>query len=74
MGQMEPPLSTGSEHVPVYLAADPITGEIYVTDRPTGSIYIYDADGAYQRTYDPGPDLVGWQPLGMTFDAAGTCT
>ena len=68
---MQPPLSTGNEHVPVYLAVDPLNGEVYITDRPTGSIYIYDANGTFQRAVDPGPTLKGWQPLGITFDAAG---
>jgi DNA-binding beta-propeller fold protein YncE len=71
LGMLQPPVSTGTEHVPVYLATDPLTGEVYVTDRPTGSIYIYDAAGTYQREFNPGPDLEGWQPLGMTFDKAG---
>ena len=41
--------TTGTSHVPVYVAIDPLTGEVYVSDRPTGTIYIYDRDGAYQR-------------------------
>jgi tripartite motif-containing protein 71 len=71
LGLMQPPISTGREHAPVYLATDPLTGEVYVSDRPTGSIYIYDVIGTYQRTFDPGEGLAGWQPLGMTFDSAG---
>ena len=68
---MQPPLSTGSEHVPVYVARDPVTGEVYVTDRPNGAIYVYDANGTYQRSFDPGVALEGWQPLGMWFDRDG---
>jgi len=71
LGLLQPPLSTGAEHVPVYLALDPIANEVYVTDRPTGAIYIYSADGVYQRAYNPGTALKGWQPLGITFDTAG---
>jgi DNA-binding beta-propeller fold protein YncE len=70
LGQMQPPVSTGAEHVPVYLATHPTNGEIYVTDRPTGSVFIYDANGTYQREYSPGADLEGWQPLGIAFDGA----
>jgi DNA-binding beta-propeller fold protein YncE len=40
-----PPESAGSEHVPVWVAIDPLTAEVYVSDRPTGEIYIYDRDG-----------------------------
>ena len=71
LGLMEPPVSTGTDHVPVYLAYNALTNEVYVSDRPTGAIYIYDPNGTYQRTFDPGPAQKGWQPLGMTFDAAG---
>jgi DNA-binding beta-propeller fold protein YncE len=66
-----PPLSTGEDHVPVYVAVNPVTGDVYVSDRPTGSIYVYDADGAYLRSVAPPAGLAGWQPLGLGFDAAG---
>ncbi len=71
LGPMQPPVSTGSEHVPVYVALDPVTGEVYVTDRPNGAIYIYDQNGTYQRSFDPGTELEGWQPLGIAFDESG---
>ncbi len=44
------------DHVPVYLAVDPLAGEVYVTDRPAGAIHVYDANGTYARTFDPGED------------------
>jgi DNA-binding beta-propeller fold protein YncE len=71
VGQMLPPISSGPSHVPVYLAVDPITLEVYVTDRLTGAIFIYDGAGTYQRQFTPPAELTGWQPLGLTFDAAG---
>ncbi len=71
IGTMAPPPDTGTEHLPVFVAIDPLTAEVYVTDRPTGSIYIYDRDGRYQRTFTPAELLAGWQPLGVAFDAAG---
>jgi DNA-binding beta-propeller fold protein YncE len=71
LGRMEPPLSTGADHAPVYLAVNPLTTEVYVTDRPTGSIYVYNADGKYQRTFGPPEGLASWQPLGLWFDKAG---
>ncbi len=67
----EPPASTGSEHVPVWLAIDPLTAELYVSDRPTGQIHVYDRDGAYQRTLALPSPIPGWQPMGLAFDAAG---
>ena len=71
VAKMLPPTSTGTEHVPVYLAVNPVTSEVYVSDRPTGSIYVYNADGIYQRSFTPTSGVQGWQPLGMAFDAAG---
>lgn len=71
LGLMQPPLSTGAEHVPVYLAFNSRANEIYVSDRPTGSIFVYDVNGTFQRTFDPGAAQKGWQPLGMAFDRDG---
>ncbi len=71
VGIIKPPATTGAEHTPVYVALDPTSGDVYVSDRPTGSIYIYDRDGLWRRTFDPGKDLKGWQPLGLGFDAKG---
>lgn len=70
-GLLQPPTSTGTDHVPVYTARDPISGEVYVSDRPTGAIYIYDAGGNYLRQYQAPATLKGWQPLGLAFDKAG---
>jgi DNA-binding beta-propeller fold protein YncE len=66
-----PPESTGTEHVPVFVAIDPLTSEVYVTDRPTGAVYIYDRDGAYQRTLTLAEPIPGWQPVGIAFDPQG---
>jgi DNA-binding beta-propeller fold protein YncE len=67
-----PPETTGTEHVPLFLAIDPLTSEVYVSDRPTGSIYIYSRDGAYQRTLTLAKPIPGWQPVGIAFDASGS--
>ncbi len=71
IGVIQPPGTTGTEHVPVYVAIDPTTGDVYVSDRPAGAIYVYDRDGVYRRTFDPGADLEGWQPLGLGFGPKG---
>lgn len=68
---LQPPATTGGEHVPVYVAIDPTTQEVYVSDRPTGSVYVYDRDGAYQREYRPAEAIGGWQPIGLAFDPNG---
>jgi DNA-binding beta-propeller fold protein YncE len=71
IGTLAFPPETGTDHVPVYVAIDPLTTEVYVSDRPTGTIHIFDRDGQYQRQFTPAEALPGWQPLGMTFDDAG---
>ncbi|HEY3548299.1 MAG TPA: SBBP repeat-containing protein [Propionicimonas sp.] len=71
LGDMLPPTSTGESHQPTYVAIDPLTSEVYVTDRPTGDIYVYDAAGTYQRTFAPAVPVSGWQPLAIAFDKAG---
>jgi DNA-binding beta-propeller fold protein YncE len=71
IGTLQPPVSTGAEHAPVYVAIDPTNGEVYVSDRPTGAIYIYNANGDYQRAFAPAVARPGWQPIGLAFDPAG---
>jgi tripartite motif-containing protein 71 len=71
VGTMRPPVELGGAHAPVYLAIDPITSDVYVTDRPTGSIYIYDSNGAFLREFQPATVRPGWQPLGIAFDRDG---
>jgi DNA-binding beta-propeller fold protein YncE len=72
LGTMAPPEATGTDHAPVYLAVDPLTSEVYVSDRLAGAIYIYDRDGTYQRTFTLAQARPGWQPLGLAFDRAGS--
>ncbi|MEI8082151.1 MAG: hypothetical protein WCI74_09940, partial [Actinomycetes bacterium] len=56
IGALTPP-DTNTAHVPVYVAVNPTNGDVYVTDRITRQIYIYDNTGTYQRTYEPAGDL-----------------
>jgi sugar lactone lactonase YvrE len=71
VGKLLPPTSTGELHAPTYLALDPITGDIYVSDRQTAAIYVYDAAGTYKRSVTAPDDSPSWQPLGLAFDSAG---
>ena len=71
VGSLKAPATAGGTHVPVYVAVNPTNGDVYVSDRPAATIYIYSADGAYLRAFDPGPDLTGWAPLGLAFDTKG---
>jgi tripartite motif-containing protein 71 len=71
IGTAEPPASTGPEHVPVWVAIDPLTSQVYVSDRPTGQVFVYDADGGYMRAFTLTVAIPGWQPMGLAFDTAG---
>jgi tripartite motif-containing protein 71 len=70
IGTLKPPASTGGSHVPVYVAINPTNNDVYVSDRTTASIYVYDKAGTYLRPFDAKGDLGGgWAPLGLAFDA-----
>ena len=72
-GILKPPASTGKTHIPAYVAINPTTQDVYVSDRSTASIYIYDAKGEYLRTFAPKGNLGGkWNPLGLAFAPDGT--
>lgn len=72
-GTLAPPKSTGPSHFPVYVAINPITQDVYVSDRTTASIYVYDDKGAYLRTFAPKGNLGGkWAPLAMAFGPDGS--
>lgn len=71
VASLKPPATGGGDHVPVYVAINPVNGDVYVSDRPAATVYVYSADGTYLRAFDPGPDLKGWAPLGLAFDAKG---
>lgn len=71
LGELQPPPGSGVDHTPMYLAIDPVTSEVFVADRLAGAVYVYSADGAFVRTFDPGPGLANWQPMGLAFAADG---
>jgi DNA-binding beta-propeller fold protein YncE len=73
VGTLTPPKSTGAAHIPVYVAINPTTQDVYVSDRNTNSIYIYDAKGKYLRTFAANGKPIGkWEPLGLAFGADGS--
>jgi DNA-binding beta-propeller fold protein YncE len=73
VGTLNPPKSTGPSHMPIYVAINPTTQDVYVSDRSAAAIYIYDAAGKYLRTFAPKGNLGGkWNPLGLAFGPDGT--
>jgi sugar lactone lactonase YvrE len=72
VGELKPPASTGVSHVPVYVAVNPTDGGVYVSDRATAAIYIYDQSGRYLRSFTPRSKVDGgFAPLGLAFDSSG---
>jgi DNA-binding beta-propeller fold protein YncE len=72
IGTLKPPKATGGSHVPVYVAVDPINSDVYVSDRPSQSLFVYDQKGTYLRTFKPKGNLGGgYAPLGVAFDKVG---
>jgi DNA-binding beta-propeller fold protein YncE len=72
-GTLAPPKSTGPSHFPVYVAINPTTQDVYVSDRTTASIYIYSAEGKYLRTFAPKGNLgAKWAPMALAFGTDGS--
>ena len=72
VAELTPPADITGNHVPVYVAVSPVSGDVYVTDRASGDIYVYAPDGTFKETFNPGATLKGWAPLGIAFDAKGS--
>lgn len=72
VGNLEPPAAVDIDlpHTPVYVAVDPTTSEVYVSDRGAATVYVYDATGTYERKVVP-KGLDSWQPLAVLVDGQG---
>ena len=72
-GTLKPAASTGKAHLPMYVAINPKTQDVYVSDRFSSEIYVYDDAGKYLRAFAPKGDMGGkWNPLGLAFAPDGT--
>jgi DNA-binding beta-propeller fold protein YncE len=68
---LKPPRDKINSHLPAYVAVDPKTSEVYVTDRATAKIYVYDSSGNYLREFKP-TGMTAWNPLAITFTSDGS--
>ncbi len=71
LGVLKPPTTSLGQSHQLYVAINPVTGEVWATDRYDAQVFIYESDGTYVRAFDPGSALDGWQPLGIGFDQQG---
>ncbi len=69
---LKPPGRVANQALPVYVAVNPVTGDVFVSDRLGEAVDVYSEDGAYRRTFTPRGRLgKGASPLGLAFDADG---
>lgn len=69
---LKPPGHAGRWRLPVYVAVDPMTDDVYVSDRLRRTVDIYKATGAYRGKFRPrGHLLAGVNPLGLAFSPRG---
>ncbi|MFN8630568.1 MAG: hypothetical protein U0838_09700 [Chloroflexota bacterium] len=71
LGDLQPP-SDNKPHTPAYVTVDPRDGDVYVTDRATGEIYVYSSNGSYLRQFEPKVEIPGWQPLSIALPPPAT--
>jgi DNA-binding beta-propeller fold protein YncE len=63
---------TGVTHIPVYVAVNPVTRDVYVSDRAARTVYVYSEKNVYRGEFRPRGNIGGrWEPLGLAFDADG---
>lgn len=72
VGELKPPAADKGYHVPVYLAVQPTSGDVYVGDRAAGKVYVYAADGTYRSTFTPKDTKLAFSPLGIAVAKDGT--
>jgi DNA-binding beta-propeller fold protein YncE len=72
VGELKPPAKPATFHVPVYVAVNPVSGDVYVGDRAAGQVYVYDGTGTYRSTLQPKGEKGAISPLGLAVGADGT--
>ncbi len=71
LGVLAPPSTISMHATQLYVAVDPTSGKVFASDRLAGQVYVYAPDGTFERRFNPGDALSGWQPLALAFDADG---
>ena len=71
LATLTPPADLIAQAHQLFLAVNPVTSEVWATDRYNSAVVIYTADGTFSRIFDQGVGLADWQPLAIAFDKAG---
>ena len=71
LATLAPPTDLIAQAHQLFLAVNPVTSEVWTTDRYNSAVAIYGADGTFVRIFDQGADLANWQPLAIAFDRTG---
>lgn len=70
LGTLKPP-ADNALHTPVYVSIDPKSKDVYVSDRGSNELYVYDKAGKFLRTLKP-EGVKNFGPLASAFAADGT--
>jgi DNA-binding beta-propeller fold protein YncE len=69
---LKPPSQGPGGRLPVYVAVNPVTGDVFVSDRLAETVYLYNENGSFRRAFTPrGPLGKGTNPLGLAFGSEG---
>jgi len=71
LGALSLPVDPDLTHNPVYVTVAP-NGNVYVSDRAAGKIYIFDAKGTYLSTFAPADASLIFSPLGVAVGPDGS--
>jgi DNA-binding beta-propeller fold protein YncE len=72
VGTLKPSARSGQWSLPVYVTVDPITNDVYVSDRLRQTVDVFKASGAFRGKFRAGGRLGGgMQPLGVAFGPRG---
>lgn len=71
LGAFKSPDADKADRVPMYIAVNPSSGNLYVSDRGASEIFIFSPDGEPRGNIAPPSGLAEWDPLALAFDKDG---
>jgi DNA-binding beta-propeller fold protein YncE len=71
LGSFRAPGADTEDRIPMYVAVNPNSGDVYVSDRAVSRIFIFSPDGEPKGELAPPEGIANWSPLALAFDEAG---